>query len=221
MIGLFGGTFDPIHLGHLRMALEVREALGLREVRFIPCYSPPHRDLATAGPADRLAMLRSAVAGVPGFVVDTREYDREGPSYTVDTLMSLRRELPNEPLCLMMGMDAFVSLPGWSRWDRILEFAHIVVFHRNAIMLPELGPLAGFFSEHHVADPAALNERPAGHIWVQDVTPLTISATAIREALIQGRSVRYLLPEGVLTYILSHELYGVSARTAASTTKKV
>ncbi|MBI1194812.1 MAG: nicotinate-nucleotide adenylyltransferase [Gammaproteobacteria bacterium] len=221
MIGLFGGTFDPVHLGHLRMALEVREALGLREVRFIPCYSPPHRDPADATPEDRLAMLKAAVADESGFVVDTREYDRDGPSYTVDTLSSLRQELPGESLCLMMGMDAFVSLPGWSRWDRILDFAHIVVFHRNGIALPELGPLVGFFAEHHVTDPAALKARPAGHIWVQDVTPLNISATAIRADLSQGGSVRYLVPDNVLAYIQSNGLYGASMRQAASLTKKV
>ena len=152
-------------------------------------------------------MLRLAVAGQPGFVVDTREYDRDGPSYTVDTLAALRRELPDEPLCLMMGMDAFISLPGWSRWDRILDFAHIVVFHRDGIARPGMGPLVGFFSEHQVTNSAHLAERSAGHIWVQDVTPLTISATAIRTDLSEGRSVRYLVPDDVLAYIHSHEIY--------------
>ncbi len=189
------------------MALEVQQALGLSEVRFIPCHRPPHRDPADAVPEVRLAMLQLAVAGQPGFVVDTREFDRDGPSYTVDTLASLRCELPDEPLCLMMGMDAFASLAGWSRWDRILELAHIVVFHREGFALPELGPLVGFFSEHHVTDSAILKSCPAGHIWVQDVTPLAISATAIRAATAQGRSVRYLAPDDVLAYIQSHEVY--------------
>jgi len=207
LIGVFGGTFDPVHLGHLRMALEVQQALGLREVRFIPCHCPPHRDPADAAAEDRLAMLRLAVDGQPGFVVDTREYDREGPSYTVDTLASLRQELPDESLCLMMGMDAFISLPGWSRWDRILDFAHIVVFHRDGIGFLGLGPLVGFFSEHQVTDPVLLRDRSAGHIWVQDVTPLAISATAIRGELSRDRSVRYLVPDSVLAYIQSHEVY--------------
>jgi len=207
LIGLFGGTFDPVHTGHLRMALEVKQALGLREVRFIPCYCPPHRDPADADPEDRLAMLRLAVDGQPGFVVDTREYGRDGPSYTVDTLASLRQELSDESLCLMMGMDAFASLAGWSRWGRILELAHIVVFHREGFALPKLGPMVGFFSEHQVTNPAVLQGVAAGHIWLQDVTPLAISATAIRSEIAQGRSIRYLVPDDVLAYIQSHETY--------------
>ena len=118
-IGLFGGTFDPIHYGHLRTAFELWQALGLAEVRFMPTGSPPHRDQTHATAEHRLAMVRAAVAGQPAFVVDDREVRRSGVSYSVDTLTELRAEYPDRSLCLLLGMDAFLGLPNWHRWREL------------------------------------------------------------------------------------------------------
>ena len=136
MIGVFGGTFDPIHFGHLRSALEIGESLRLKEIRFIPCRIPPHRDEPLADPLQRLAMVRAALAGQPEMIADDREIKRDGSSYMVDTLESLRNEFVNDPLCLILGMDAFMELPTWHRWQDLLTLAHLVVMHRNC---PEMG----------------------------------------------------------------------------------
>src|SRR5210317_2209069 len=124
MIGVFGGTFDPIHFGHLRSALEICESLDLKEIRFIPCRIPPHRGEPVADPMQRMAMVRAALAGQPDMILDDREIKREGPSYMVDTLESLRSEFTTEPLCLVLGMDAFLGLSSWHRWKDLLTLAH-------------------------------------------------------------------------------------------------
>ena len=130
MIGVFGGTFDPVHFGHLRPALDVKQALALREMRLIPAFQPPHRATPVANPGQRLTMLRAAVGTEPDLLVDNREMMREGESFMADTLSSLRKDLGDEPLCLVLGMDAFLTLDSWHRWKEILQLAHIVVTHR-------------------------------------------------------------------------------------------
>jgi nicotinate-nucleotide adenylyltransferase len=202
MIGIFGGTFDPIHFGHLRTALDVQQALELEEVRFIPLRDPPHRDPPKTRPELRLEMLNAAIADQPGFRVDDRELMRADKSYTVRTLRSLRTELGNEPaLCLIVGSDAFRGFPDWYRPEEILQLAHIVVMQRPGDPPPDLYP------ERLAADPQLLSAAPAGRIWPQPVTQLQISATRIRELLRQGRSPRYLLPEAVLDIIRREGLY--------------
>lgn len=206
-VGVFGGTFDPIHYGHLRVALEVLEALELAELRLLPARQPPHRDTPGASPEQRLALLRLAVADQPGFVIDERELRRSGPSYMVDTLTSLRAELPDSPLCLLVGRDAFGELPGWSRWKRLFELAHLVVLTRPGNW-PELpAELNAEISDRRFSNPAGLTGRRAGGVWFQAVTPLAISATRIRELLANGHSPRYLLPDAVHEYIGAHRLY--------------
>jgi len=208
-IGLFGGTFDPIHFGHLRPALELLEDLSLTEVRMVPCRLPPHRDRPTVTAADRLAMLERAVAGEPRLPIDHRELERPGPSYMVDTLASIRREEGDTPLCLLLGSDAFLGLDRWHRWEALAELAHIVVAHRPGWDLH--GSLAGalrrLVDARRVAHAEALQERPAGALHFAPVTQLEISATGIRERIAQGRSIRYLLPEAVREYIDSRQLY--------------
>lgn len=209
-IGIFGGTFDPIHYGHLRPALELREQLGLDEVRFTPAAQPPHRATPTVSSAQRLAMLQRAVAGVGGFAVDARELQRSGPSYMVDTLRSLRDELGTRPLVLLLGLDAFLGLPSWHRWQAIIELAHIAVATRPGWSTAELQgneALARLWRERATEGAAALHATPAGRMVMVPVTPLAISATAIREQLFQGRSVRFLLPDSVLHYIEDNRLY--------------
>ena len=206
MIGVFGGTFDPIHYGHLRAALEVQQLLGMRQIRFIPSFIPPHRAMPGANSQQRLAMLRLAIADEPGFAVDERELDRGGPSYMVDTLASLRDELGDEPIALILGQDAFAKLDSWHHWPRINELAHLVVVSRPGGTLPEVGPLAELLAQRRCRELALLQGHPAAKLWVQEVTSLDISATKIR-ALAKQSGFRFLTPEPVREYIEAQGLY--------------
>jgi nicotinate-nucleotide adenylyltransferase len=195
--GIFGGTFDPIHFGHLRTAFELLQGLGLAEVRFIPAGDPPHRDQPMADATMRLRMVTAAIGGQPGFVVDDREVRRSGPSYTVNTLRELRDELPGRPLCLIVGMDAFLGLPTWHKWREILDLSHLVVAHRPGWKAPGMGPLGELLGERGTARIADLHEFPEGRILVQPVTQLEISATELRALVGAGRDPRYLVPDEV------------------------
>ncbi|HXH03271.1 MAG TPA: nicotinate-nucleotide adenylyltransferase [Candidatus Competibacteraceae bacterium] len=208
-IAILGGTFDPIHHGHLRPALELLEELNLAEVRFIPNALPPHRRQPAASSAQRLAMVERAIAGQPGFALDDREFKRAGPSYTVDTLTELRAELgPQRPLCLVVGRDAFLGLPTWHQWRRLLELTHIVVMERPGHATPEFEePLAAVVEARAVRTAAAIAEAPAGRVLFWPTRVLDISSTQVRALLAQGRSPRYLLPDSVWDYIRAHDLY--------------
>lgn len=210
-LGLFGGTFDPVHFGHLRLAEEAREALGLAAIRWLPAGQPPHRAMPRIAPEHRLAMVRLAVAGNPHFSVDPGEVEATAPSYTVTTLTRLREELGfRQPLVLLMGADAFAGLAGWHRWQEIFGLAHLAVLHRPgypllAERLPE--PLAREFVQRQCVAPEDLALAPAGTILPLPMTQLDISATHIRSLLARGASPRYLLPDEVLDYIRRHQLY--------------
>lgn len=208
MIGLFGGTFDPIHFGHLRPALEVLEKLSLDEVRFIPANIPPHRGQPERSSEARAEMVALAIQGQPGFVLDTCELERNKPSYTVDTLCLLRHRLGGDsPFVLLLGSDAFAGLPTWHRWERLLQLTHIAVMTRPG-EYPREGRFPPRYLEDRSVDAAAdLRVQPAGSILRVPVTQLDISATMIRELLQQERSVRYLLPQGVIDHIHTHHLY--------------
>jgi nicotinate-nucleotide adenylyltransferase len=208
MIGVFGGTFDPIHFGHLRPALDVLQGLPLREIRFIPLRSAPHRAQPVATAAQRLAMVRLAVEDQPGLEVDERELARAGRSYTYDTLVSLRAELgPDLPICLLIGLDAFAELPTWYRWEEIAALAHLVVMRRPGAGEPGDPALRGWMGPRLVSRPQDLARSPGGRVHLQDVTQLDICATAIRSQIAQGLSPRFLLPEGVLALIEREGLY--------------
>jgi nicotinate-nucleotide adenylyltransferase len=213
MIGVFGGTFDPIHFGHLRLAQEIADGIGLDAVRFLPTGNPWHRDAPRASAGHRLAMTRLACAGNPRFVVDGREADGLLPGYTVETLGSLRDELPaTTPVCLLMGADAFLGLDRWHRWRALFDLAHVVVARRPGFPLPADHPglpssLARVWTERACEDAALLRNAPAGRIYVQTITALDISATRIRADLAAGKSPRYLLPDAVLDYIRRNRLY--------------
>ncbi|HEV7448137.1 MAG TPA: nicotinate-nucleotide adenylyltransferase, partial [Steroidobacteraceae bacterium] len=159
-IGLFGGTFDPIHYGHLRTAFELWQELRLSEVRFMPTGSPPHREQPYAAPELRLAMVKAAVASQPAFVVDDREIRRTGVSYSVDTLTEVRNEFPDRSLCLLLGMDAFLGLPNWHRWRELLDLAHIVVAHRPGWKAPTMGPLGEVMVDHGTGTIRDLHQNP-------------------------------------------------------------
>ncbi len=211
-IGIFGGTFDPVHYGHLRTALELQEALDLAQVRFMPCGTPPHREPPLASAQQRLAMLVLAVEEQPALMVDERELQRPGPSYMVDTLTSLREELGETPLCLLLGGDAFNGLTTWHRWQDLINLAHLVVMHRPGwtVAPAQEGELGALLAGRLVTDKAPLHEQPAGCVLLQEVTQLDIAATTIRERVAAGRSPRYLLPEPVWDYIQREGLYRAS-----------
>ena len=210
-LGLFGGTFDPIHYGHLRLAEEAIAHLGLGGVRWLPAGQPPHRGVPQVTAAQRLDMVRQATAGNPRFCVDASEVEADAPSYTVHTLERLRRELGGQQqLVLLVGADAFAGLPTWHRWRELLALAHLAVSHRPGFpiaaesLVPEL---AAEFSRRRSDDPAVLAAAPAGRIVSFAMTQLAISATQIRKLLANGLSPRYLLPDAALDYIQTHQLY--------------
>ena len=212
-IGIFGGTFDPIHYGHLRLAEEAREQCGLAEVRFIPSGTPPHRAAPQAGAADRLAMVQLALAGQPGFVADAREVERTDPCYSVQTLAALRAEVGTaRPLCWLLGSDAFLQLHRWWHWRELFDLAHLVVIQRpgqplgNAMLKADAELLAEYRARL-VPAPLALRETAAGGIAVLEVPLLEIAATDLRRRIEEGRSLRYLLPDAVLTYLQTHSVY--------------
>ena len=207
-IGILGGTFDPIHYGHLRPALDLLEELELAEVRFIPCRIPAHRGTPLITAEQRLALARLATVGQPGFVTDDRELRRDGLSYLFDTLASLREELGDSiPLCLILGTDAFRELHTWHRWQELPKLAHIVVMQRPGLLKPLVPILEAFTTPRVVYDRFALRQKPAGGILFQSVTQLGISATQIRALLARGQSPRYLLPDAVLASIHAQALY--------------
>ena len=206
-IGIFGGTFDPVHIGHLRSALEVAEFMALDQLRLIPSARPPHRETPQVSARDRLAMVELAVAGLPPLRVDDRELKRNKPSYSIDTLESLRAELAaDDQLFLVLGWDAFCGLPSWHRWEELLEHCHILVLQRPDADSEAPETLRNLLAARSLNDPLAL-EGPGGQISFIWQTPLAVSATHIRTLLASGRSARFLLPDAVLTYIHAHGLY--------------
>lgn len=208
LVAMLGGTFDPVHHGHLRTAVELRDRLGCDQLRLIPCYRPPHREAPSIAAEQRLAMVELAIAGEPGLRVDDRELKRDQPSYSIDTLASLRRELgPECGLVMVIGTDALLGLQRWHRWQELLQLAHIVVVRRPGWQLGADHPLAAWVDAHQVDTVEALRQTPCGRLlWLQ-LTPLAISATQIREEIQAGRTPRYLLPDAVLSYIEQHGLY--------------
>ncbi len=206
-IGVLGGTFDPVHIGHLRSALEVAEGLALDELRLMPNARPPHRNTPQVSAQDRLAMVRCAVKGVPTLSVDARELARDTPSYTIETLELMRAELAaTDQLFLLLGWDAFCGLPSWHRWEELLQHCHILVLQRPDADVEPPDALRNLLAARSVSDPQAL-VGPAGNIAFVWQTPLAVSATQIRQLLASGKSVRFLVPDAVLAYIDAHNLY--------------
>ena len=204
MIGIFGGTFDPIHYGHLRSALELKELFALDHIRLIPCAQPVHRDSPTANALQRLEMLQIATKNQSGFVVDDQELKRAGGSYSFHTLEKLRFDYPNQSLILFIGSDAFNDLTTWFRWRELLDLAHLVVITRPN---SELNPLDEFFKIHLTDDKSLLKKQFAGCLFFQQITQLAISATAIRGMIAANQNPRFLLPDAIIDYITQHQLY--------------
>lgn len=205
LIGLLGGTFDPIHYGHLKPALQACELLAMDEIRILPNHIPPHKMGTHASLGHRLAMLRLAIAEHPEFILDLRETRRDKPSYTVDTLAELREENPHAALCFIMGTDSFLSLDSWHRWQELLPLANIVVTQRPGEAFPQQGTMGRYFQQH-VRTPQQLSQ--AGGIFRLQTDMLDISSTLIREA-IGADSGRWQqqMPPAVAGYIQQHRLY--------------
>lgn len=206
-LGIFGGTFDPIHIGHLRMALELRQQLKLDEMRLLPCYLPPHRATPGASAEQRVAMLELALQDCAELTIDPRELLREKPSYTYDTLCELRAELGEQiSLCLCMGMDSFLTLDQWHEWRQLIRLAHLVVVERPGYEIPEVGAVADLLRRHR-AEAEAIHEAPAGAVIIASPALLPVSATDIRAQISAGESPQFLLPDPVLNYIRAQGLY--------------
>jgi nicotinate-nucleotide adenylyltransferase len=195
-LAIFGGTFDPIHIGHLSVAWEASEQLDA-EVRLMPASVPPHRSSPTASAEQRVNMLRAALRGQSRLTLDTRELDRSGPSYTVDTLDELRREFGERPLVLLLGADAFAGLRSWYRWRDLFGVTHLGVINRPGVEACIPVELERAVAPRRTDDPAVIRGQPAGRVIELAVTPLEVSATRIRELLAAGRDPRYLLPAGL------------------------
>ncbi|WP_273428433.1 MULTISPECIES: nicotinate-nucleotide adenylyltransferase [Marinobacter] len=206
---IYGGTFDPVHHGHLRLALEISDRLEVAPINLMPCHIPPHRGDTGASADQRLRLLELAVAAEPQLRVDDRELKRAGASYTADTLRQLRNELgPEHPLTMVVGTDSFASFDRWREWQSIPELAHIVVVRRPGAELDPDGLPAAMLAERRVSDPQALHGRPCGLMLDLQLPLLEISATGIRERIEAGRSPRYLVPDSVWQEIRRLGLYG-------------
>ncbi|MEZ0231734.1 MAG: nicotinate-nucleotide adenylyltransferase [Methylophilaceae bacterium] len=213
-IGILGGTFDPIHFGHLRMAQELADAVSLDQVRLIPSGNPPHRSQPQTSAEHRAAMVKLAISDNPRFILDEREILRNGTSYTIDTLIALRESLEaSTSINFMVGSDAFLNIDTWHRWEALLDYANLVVAHR-----PNTPPsrekmstrLRSVLDQKISPSAETLKNQPAGLICLQDVTSLDISASKIRMLLNMQTSPKYLTPDAVIDYIKSNQLYGTA-----------
>ncbi len=202
MIGIFGGTFDPVHTGHLRIAIDAMEALELEEVRLIPLARAVHRDQPETPAALRWQMLTAATRDRVGLVADRRELQRDGPSYTVDTLKDLQRSDPGRRLCLLLGTDAFNGFTTWHEPESILEIAHIAVLRRPDVRIADT--VAQLYESRRVA---RLDPLRGGQIVDCPVARLEISSTDIRHRVAAGRRIDFLVPDPVLRIISAHGLY--------------
>jgi len=209
-IGILGGTFDPIHFGHIHLANSTLNELALAIIHFIPCYNPPHRNKPIATPQHRLAMLKIALQKYPQLIIDTREITRQGTSYMIDTLISLRKELPLTPLCLIMGIDAFTHLTSWHKWQKLLDYCHIIVANRPDSSYNTTQKISDrintLLQRTQTTNPQDLVINLAGKIFFITIIPRAISATNIRKQLKQQQKPADI-PENVYQYIIKHGVY--------------
>ena len=206
---IYGGTFDPVHHGHLRLAVELREHLKVPEIALVPCHIPPHRESPGASSDRRLELLRLAIMEEPGLVVDGRELNRQGTSYTADTLRQIREEIgSDEPLAMVVGTDSFAGFDRWREWERILELAHIIVVVRPGYDISPGSAPAELMAARAADAVSDLHDSSSGRILALEPPLMDISATGIRERIGDGRSPRYLMPDSVWRRICEFGLYG-------------
>jgi nicotinate-nucleotide adenylyltransferase len=206
-IGFLGGTFDPIHFGHLRPAIEIQETIGLKALYFMPNYIAPHKSTSFATPQQRFDMVKLAIQATPRFYVDTQELLRETPNYTIDTLKHLRQEYPNTPLCFIMGMDSLIQFDSWYQYQNILNYCHIIVSHRPG-WSPQFNEVVNqLLQQHQIHDPRILHQQLSGSIYFQKTTQLDISSSEIRELIASNKSIDFLTPQAVCSYIKEQGCY--------------
>lgn len=209
MIGILGGTFDPVHLGHCHIAKALLEQLPLEEIRFLPCYTPVHREAPMATPEQRLAMLELAIANEEKLVIDLRELHRQGESFMIDTLKSLRAEMPDAPLALIVGADSFEHIQTWHHWQELIDYAHFIVVDR-----PESEPVTPTdWAEKVIEEPESLPQSPSGLIYFAHLPTSPASASEIRHKIADGEDIKDYLPPAVWGYIQEHGLYSTSSES--------
>lgn len=206
---LFGGTFDPIHYGHLRPVEALAKQVGLEKVILLPNHVPPHRPQPEASPIQRLEMVRLAIQGNPLFTIDTRELERNSPSYTIETLTALRKEMgPEQPLAFIIGQDSLLSINTWHGWEQLLDNCHLLVCSRPGYAANFSDPqMQAWLAEHKTDAPNQLSQTPSGHIFIGDTPLVDISATEIRKSLNSGDLSDDLIPPAVMAYIKQQHLY--------------
>jgi nicotinate-nucleotide adenylyltransferase len=207
MIAVLGGSFDPIHIGHLRIAIEVRDQLQADEVRLIPCGQPPHRDPFIASADQRLQMLELTIENEPALLVDDREIRQSRMSYTVDTLTDLRQEIGQQSLCLIIGADAYQQLDSWHQWTQLFNLAHLVVVQRPGYTITSSVEVADYTAKRCTNNVQQLKQQSAGFVYFLKTPPLEISSTRIKALLAEHKSIRYLVPDSVFRWLQLHRIY--------------
>jgi nicotinate-nucleotide adenylyltransferase len=208
VIGILGGTFDPIHIGHLRLALEMQQRFKLEYIKIIPCRQNAHKLQPIASSRQRLHMIQTAIANESTLQVDDIEVTQPGISYTINTLITLRHKMPTSTLALILGMDNFINLPTWHNWLDILNYAHVLLVPRPNYQLAKTSPATDLITTHLASTIEEIHDSNSGKIFfAADTPPLAISATNIRQQLANGKNPRYLLPEKVYNFIVKHKLY--------------
>ncbi|MEE9424569.1 MAG: nicotinate-nucleotide adenylyltransferase [Methylococcales bacterium] len=207
MIAVLGGSFDPIHIGHLRIAIEVRDQFQADEVRLIPCGLPPHRDPFIASADQRLQMLELAIENEPALLVDDREIRQSRMSYTVDTLTDLRQEIGQQSLCLIIGADAYQQLDTWHQWTQLLNLAHLVVVQRPGYTMTTSAKVADYTAKRCTNNVQQLKQQHAGLVYFLKTPPLEISSTRIKALLAEHKSIRCLVPDSVFRWLQQHRIY--------------
>jgi len=206
-IAFLGGTFDPVHFGHLRPALEICEALSLKQLFFMPNHIAPHKAESHCNAQQRCEMVTLALRNQLRMDIDTRELNRHKPSYTIDTLKELKNQYPDTPLCFIMGMDSLISFDTWFQWQEILSYCHLVISHRPGWEYQLNEQVQALVDTHQTTNKHDLHNNQVGKIYFQTTSQLAISSSEIRQLLNNDISIDYLLPEAVNDYIKQHQLY--------------
>jgi nicotinate-nucleotide adenylyltransferase len=207
-VALFGGTFNPVHIGHLRIATELAELLQVPCMRMLPCAFPPHRGEPQASAQQRLEMLVAAISNQSLLVADDLELQRSEASYSIDTLELVRRQIgPDQPLFFCIGMDALAKIDTWQRWQELLDHCHIVVSSRPDWELPQSCTVADWIDTHRCDDLDLLQQSPAGSVHFCELTMLDLSSTEIRRKVAEGENIQFMTPDAVVDYIQQHHLY--------------
>jgi len=206
-IGILGGTFDPIHLGHIKIAKYALQQCDLQKVIFIPCHTPAHRHKPIATSKQRLKMTQLAIKDDPNLISDDREIKRQGISFTVDTLQSLKQDYPTNSLCLIIGADAFANLDTWHQWQKLTNYAHLIIVNRSKVKIKTSIPVKKLLKNAEILDPIAFKHKLHGLIYQLHITPIPISATMIRQQLHKHRLTDDSLPKAVYDYICAEKIY--------------